>query len=310
MNLRGRCGAASNKDDRFDAFVLADALRTDRARLRPLTPSTPATVVCVQLSAPAATWFPPGSAGRPSALLIVKSRADSERNYPRGFIPWGDGDGDGYWMVDVKMPTFVFVHGAHNNSFLWTPLIRELAFRGHRSLALDLPGHGLDAALPLSYQAPGGERRAGGPDRGATTPPASGFSTSSRPPSSDAPWDKQPAKTPRIHQEVRRLQSEMRGAPTGLMMATGDLEELTGTTAVGTSSDRARHRSWWNWRLLLFCTRDNTAMVVSLLQQGRVESAVEDKTAARAERRTVTGEEQRGLGDFGGRAEPSLFLRD
>lgn len=52
------------------------------------------------------------------------------------------------------MPTFVFVHGAASNSFSWTPLIRELAFRGHRSLALDLPGHGFDAALPLSYQAP------------------------------------------------------------------------------------------------------------------------------------------------------------
>jgi len=57
-------------------------------------------------------------------------------------------------MADVAMPTFVFVHGASSNSFCWTPLIRELAFRGHRSLALDLPGHGLDAALPLSYQAP------------------------------------------------------------------------------------------------------------------------------------------------------------
>lgn len=57
-------------------------------------------------------------------------------------------------MADVTMPTFVFVHGASSNSFCWTPLIRELAFRGHRSLALDLPGHGLDSALPLSYQAP------------------------------------------------------------------------------------------------------------------------------------------------------------
>jgi pimeloyl-ACP methyl ester carboxylesterase len=57
-------------------------------------------------------------------------------------------------MTDVAMPTFVFVHGAASNSFCWTPLIRELAFRGHRSLALDLPGHGFDAALPLSYQAP------------------------------------------------------------------------------------------------------------------------------------------------------------
>ena len=43
-NLRGRYGSAGNKDDRFDAFVLADTLRTDRARLVPLTPDSPATV--------------------------------------------------------------------------------------------------------------------------------------------------------------------------------------------------------------------------------------------------------------------------
>jgi transposase len=43
-NLRSRYGSAGNKDDRFDAFVLADTLRTDRARLRPLQPDTPATV--------------------------------------------------------------------------------------------------------------------------------------------------------------------------------------------------------------------------------------------------------------------------
>jgi Transposase and inactivated derivatives len=43
-NLRGRYGSAGNKDDRFDAFVLADTLRTDRARLRPLTPDGPQTV--------------------------------------------------------------------------------------------------------------------------------------------------------------------------------------------------------------------------------------------------------------------------
>jgi transposase len=42
-NLRGRYGSAGNKDDRFDAFVLADTLRTDRARLRPLIPDTEAT---------------------------------------------------------------------------------------------------------------------------------------------------------------------------------------------------------------------------------------------------------------------------
>ncbi|MGH3714215.1 MAG: IS110 family transposase [Micromonosporaceae bacterium] len=42
-NLRGRYGSAGNKDDRFDAFVLADTLRTDRARLRPLVPDSPET---------------------------------------------------------------------------------------------------------------------------------------------------------------------------------------------------------------------------------------------------------------------------
>ena len=43
-NLRGRYGSAGNKDDRFDAYVLADTLRTDRARLAPLMPDSPATV--------------------------------------------------------------------------------------------------------------------------------------------------------------------------------------------------------------------------------------------------------------------------
>ena len=43
-NLRGRYGSAGNKDDRFDAYVLADTLRTDRARLAPLTPDSPATI--------------------------------------------------------------------------------------------------------------------------------------------------------------------------------------------------------------------------------------------------------------------------
>src|SRR5579859_182773 len=47
-NLRGRYGSAGNKDDRFDAFVLADTLRTDRARLHPLLPDTPATVALRQ----------------------------------------------------------------------------------------------------------------------------------------------------------------------------------------------------------------------------------------------------------------------
>ena len=43
-NLRSRYGSSGAKDDRFDAFVLADVLRTDRARLRPLIPDMPATI--------------------------------------------------------------------------------------------------------------------------------------------------------------------------------------------------------------------------------------------------------------------------
>ena len=43
-NLPGRYGPAGSKDDRFGACVRAGTLRTDRARLAPLTPGSPATV--------------------------------------------------------------------------------------------------------------------------------------------------------------------------------------------------------------------------------------------------------------------------
>ena len=42
--LRSRYSTARNKDDRFDAYLLADVLRTDRRRLTPLTVDTDATV--------------------------------------------------------------------------------------------------------------------------------------------------------------------------------------------------------------------------------------------------------------------------
>ena len=38
--LRSRYGSAGNKDDRFDAYVLADTLRTDGHRWKPLRPDT------------------------------------------------------------------------------------------------------------------------------------------------------------------------------------------------------------------------------------------------------------------------------
>lgn len=78
-NLRSRYGSAGAKDDRFDAFVLADVLRTDRGRLRPLVPDSPATLAlrsavrarrdlvahrisaCNQLRAHLAASFPAGA---------------------------------------------------------------------------------------------------------------------------------------------------------------------------------------------------------------------------------------------------------
>lgn len=43
-NLRSRYGSAGRKDDHFDAYLLADVLRTDRRRLRPLERDTEATI--------------------------------------------------------------------------------------------------------------------------------------------------------------------------------------------------------------------------------------------------------------------------
>ncbi|MFJ6621585.1 alpha/beta hydrolase [Kitasatospora sp. NPDC091335] len=53
-----------------------------------------------------------------------------------------------------NLPTFVFVHGAFANSFSFAPLQAELALLGHRSVAVDLPGHGFEATFPAPYQAP------------------------------------------------------------------------------------------------------------------------------------------------------------
>ncbi|MBD0690825.1 alpha/beta fold hydrolase [Streptomyces sp. CBMA123] len=51
-------------------------------------------------------------------------------------------------------PTFVLVHGAFASSFSFAPLQAELGLLGHRSVAVDLPGHGFGATYPRAYQAP------------------------------------------------------------------------------------------------------------------------------------------------------------
>ncbi|KOX06306.1 esterase [Streptomyces sp. NRRL B-1140] len=53
-----------------------------------------------------------------------------------------------------NLPTFVLVHGAFANSFSFAPLQAELALLGHRSVGVDLPGHGFEATFPAAYQAP------------------------------------------------------------------------------------------------------------------------------------------------------------
>lgn len=61
---------------------------------------------------------------------------------------------DGSEQSDATPAIFVLVHGSASNAGFWTPLVRELALRGRASVPLDLPGHGTDAVLPHSYQAP------------------------------------------------------------------------------------------------------------------------------------------------------------
>jgi pimeloyl-ACP methyl ester carboxylesterase len=51
-------------------------------------------------------------------------------------------------------PTLVFLHGTNSSSYAWSGMIAELALRGHRALAVDLPGHGDRGFFPRSYQAP------------------------------------------------------------------------------------------------------------------------------------------------------------
>ena len=53
-----------------------------------------------------------------------------------------------------KNPTLVFVHGTNSSSVWCTGLISELTLRGHRCVAVDLPGHGAEGFFPRSYQAP------------------------------------------------------------------------------------------------------------------------------------------------------------
>ncbi len=121
-NLRGRYGSAGNKDDRFDAFVLADTLRTDRSRLRPLLPDTPATatelanlvLVCpyhhrahhrglITITGPADNLTVADSAGRP---LSAGSLARASTKPPPAVAPWPGPTGEraDWWWYEPFQP--------------------------------------------------------------------------------------------------------------------------------------------------------------------------------------------------------------
>ncbi len=49
------------------------------------------------------------------------------------------------------MTTYVLVHGLYHGAWCWEQVVPLLEERGHRAIALDLPGHGADGA-PLAAQ--------------------------------------------------------------------------------------------------------------------------------------------------------------
>lgn len=97
--------------------------------------------------------MPSCSATKP--IAVAGTSVGSAKNRPSiRTVPHCTANSASAWQ-DTSVPaTFVFVHGSNGNSFSWAPLQRELALLGHRTLAVDLPGHGFAAAFRVSYQAP------------------------------------------------------------------------------------------------------------------------------------------------------------
>jgi len=53
----------------------------------------------------------------------------------------------------VRKPgrSFLLVHGAWHNALHWRRVVEALSARGHQVVAIDLPGHGLEARFPRAY---------------------------------------------------------------------------------------------------------------------------------------------------------------
>ncbi|MEV0416222.1 alpha/beta fold hydrolase [Streptomyces sp. NPDC050448] len=102
----------------------------------------------------------PGGGGAPAddrreRRAVPPHRPEGGSGRRRGDRGGGRGSGDGRGGARPAKPvTFVLVHGSGSNSYAWSPVLTELGPRGQRAVAVDLPGHGPGAFLPLSYQAP------------------------------------------------------------------------------------------------------------------------------------------------------------
>jgi pimeloyl-ACP methyl ester carboxylesterase len=54
-------------------------------------------------------------------------------------------------MSDEKQTGFLLIHGSWHGAWCWQPVQQRLASSGYPSLAIDLPGHGLNTALPDTF---------------------------------------------------------------------------------------------------------------------------------------------------------------
>jgi transposase len=147
--LRGRYGTAGNKDDRFDAYVLADALRTDGHRLVPLVPDTPETVALRVVSRARKSLV------ATRVALANELRANLEIAFPGAARLFGDVDSpialaflrrfpsvaQAAWLTEARLAAF----------------LRRMGYPG-RKAAAELLGRLADA--PAGLTGPEGEARA------------------------------------------------------------------------------------------------------------------------------------------------------
>ena len=147
--LRGRYGTAGNKDDRFDAYVLADALRTDGHRLAPLRPDAPETTALRVVSRARKSLV------ATRVALANELRANLEISFPGAATLFSDVDSpialaflrrfpsvtQAAWLTEARLAAF----------------LRRMGYPG-RKAAAELLGRLADA--PAGLTGPEGEARA------------------------------------------------------------------------------------------------------------------------------------------------------